>query len=95
MLTVQLYGKPACGLCDEAKAALDRVRRSVSFSLQVIDISTDPSLLARFGSTIPLIAIGGDPPLPYRPRPPHRPPHGGFFDDAELERRLRRAEVSA
>jgi glutaredoxin len=94
MLTVQLYGKPACGLCDEAKAVLEQARRSLPFTLRVIDISTDSRLLERFGATIPLIEVGADEPLPYRPRASHRPATGRWLDRAELERRLA-AEVEA
>ena len=53
MPTLTLYTKPDCTLCDEALAALERVRRRTPFELEVIDISADTMLAERFGERIP------------------------------------------
>ena len=60
MPTLTLYTKPDCTLCDEARAALDRVRERVPFDLEVLDISADAQLAARFGERIPVVFVDGE-----------------------------------
>src|ERR671931_870799 len=59
MKQVVLYGAPECHLCETAKAKLARVRRVVQFELSEVDVGSDPDLLARYGSLIPVVAIDG------------------------------------
>ena len=44
MRTVTLYGRPGCHLCDDARAALLRVRTATPFDLVEIDIEGDDAL---------------------------------------------------
>jgi len=57
--SVTLYGKKECCLCDEAMEILERVRVSVPFGLEKIDISGNPALLEEFGLKIPVIFVDG------------------------------------
>jgi glutaredoxin len=57
---VTLYSKPDCPLCDEARGALDRVRRRLPFDLVEIDITTDAALEAVYRERIPVIAVDGE-----------------------------------
>jgi glutaredoxin len=59
MTTVTLYTKPECGLCDDAKVVLERVRARRPFSLEEVDVSADPDLLSRYGERLPVVAVGG------------------------------------
>ena len=59
MMVVRLYSKPGCGLCDDAREVLERVRARVPFQLLEEDIRADPSLFARFRYDIPVVIIGG------------------------------------
>jgi Glutaredoxin-like domain (DUF836) len=45
---VVLYGRPDCHLCDEARAALERVRARTPFALVERDITTDDDLHRRY-----------------------------------------------
>jgi len=54
-----LYGRPACHLCEEARAAVDAVRGERDFVLEEVDVSLDPRLERRYGERIPVIAIDG------------------------------------
>ena len=60
MSTVTLYGRPDCHLCDEARAALERVRATHPFSLAEIDIETDDELFKRYLERIPVVVLDGE-----------------------------------
>ena len=55
-----LYGRPGCHLCDEARAALLRVRADVPFELREIDIDGDDELFKRYLERIPVVALNGE-----------------------------------
>jgi len=59
MPTVTLYGRPGCHLCDDARAALERIRAEEPFELVELDIETDDELLRRYLERIPVIALDG------------------------------------
>ena len=60
-----LYGRPDCGLCDDARdllRALLAERAAIGLptrTLQEIDIDTDPALQREFFATIPVVELGG------------------------------------
>ena len=57
--TVTLYGRPGCHLCDDARAALLRVRERVPFAFDEVDIETDEVLFKRYLERIPVVALDG------------------------------------
>ena len=61
MIVLTLYSRPGCHLCDEMKAAVERVTRAADapIAIEEIDISTDPDLETRFGLEIPVLLIDG------------------------------------
>jgi len=66
MLTLILYSRPECCLCEEMKAVLAQVRQGIPFALEEIDISADPELEARFGQEIPVLFVNGRKAFKYR-----------------------------
>jgi glutaredoxin len=60
MPTVTLYGRPGCHLCDDALAALERVRARRPFALETVDIERDEALLLRYLERIPVVALDGE-----------------------------------
>jgi glutaredoxin len=60
MVLVTLYGKPGCHLCDDARAAVERVRAGHGFELEEVDISLDSALHRRYGERIPVVALDGE-----------------------------------
>lgn len=58
MLTVTLYTKDGCGLCDEVKAELTGFTDEFPHELQEVDITKDSSLFARYRFAIPVVKIG-------------------------------------
>jgi glutaredoxin len=66
MRQLTLYSKPGCHLCDEMKHVIDAVSTRVPLALEVVDISRDPELMARYGSEIPVLLIDGKKAAKYR-----------------------------
>ena len=60
MRTVTLYGRPGCHLCDDARAALERVRATHPVPLDEVDIETDDALFKRYLERIPVVALDGE-----------------------------------
>jgi len=59
MTTVILYGRPGCHLCDDARAALERVRATHPFELQERDITEDDALHRAYLERIPVVVVEG------------------------------------
>ena len=60
MSTVTLYGRRECHLCDDARAAIERVRARHPFRLVEVDIERDPVLFKRYLERIPVVALDGE-----------------------------------
>ncbi|MCB8983156.1 MAG: glutaredoxin family protein [Ardenticatenaceae bacterium] len=58
MLTITLYTKDGCGLCDEVKAELAVLAAAYPHRLVEVDITQDADLFARYRYTIPVVEIG-------------------------------------
>jgi glutaredoxin len=54
-----LYTRAGCHLCDDAKAALERVAARTGEGFAEVDISTDPELTAEYGDRIPVVLLDG------------------------------------
>ena len=57
--TVTLYTRPGCHLCDDARAALERVCADTPFSLVEIDIESDDALHRAYLERIPVVELDG------------------------------------
>jgi glutaredoxin len=76
--TLTLYGKPGCHLCDDARAAVERVTARREVPLEQVDISLDPVLYKRYGERIPVLEMDGETVFEF------------FVDEVVLEQRLDR-----
>ena len=76
--TLTLYSRPGCHLCDEARAALERVRARTTFSLHEVNIESDDELHRRYLERIPVVALGDEELFEF------------FVDEAALEAKLYR-----
>ena len=56
-LQVRLYSRAACHLCEEAWEELERERKRYRFLLTVVDVDSDPALVARFGDCVPVVTV--------------------------------------
>ena len=78
MPTLTLYGKPGCHLCDDARAAVERVTAHRAVPLEQVDVSLDPVLNARYGERIPVLELDGETVFEF------------FVDEGVLQQRLDR-----
>lgn len=58
MLNVTLYTRKECKLCDEVKAELNELKTQYPHRLVEVDIDADASLVAKFGTIIPVVEVG-------------------------------------
>jgi glutaredoxin len=56
---VIIYSRPGCHLCDDAKQAISAAGCQDEYTLAVINIESDPRLLAQYQYDIPVITIDG------------------------------------
>jgi glutaredoxin len=66
VITLTLYSRPGCHLCDEMKATIDRVGWSIPISIDVVDISKNAALEALYGLEIPVLFVDGKKAAKYR-----------------------------
>ena len=74
MSAVVLYGRPACHLCDDARAVLE----AAAVAFEEVDIESDDELFKRYLERIPVVTIDGEEAFEL------------FVDPGELLRRLGR-----
>ena len=58
-MTVVVFGKPDCSLCEKAIAILERLRREFDFQIDHVDITQDLGLLGRHRERIPVVVLDG------------------------------------
>ena len=54
-MSLVLYGRPGCHLCDEARTVLEHI----GHPFEEVDVEADDELLARYLVRIPVIALDG------------------------------------
>jgi len=65
---VILYTKPGCRLCEEMKQEMLNAQCPDLYSLEEVNIESDPDLLARYRFEIPILLIDGVEVFRYRLR---------------------------
>ena len=78
MVNVDIYSRPGCHLCDEAKEIIERVQHRIGFALRIIDIERDPELEKEYGDQIPVVFIDGQKMFRYH------------VDEVEFEKKVKR-----
>jgi len=66
LVQIVIYSRPGCHLCDDMKAVVRKVGRTIPLSLTEIDISADPALEAQYGVEIPVLFVEGKKAAKYR-----------------------------
>jgi glutaredoxin len=60
MLTVTLYTRPGCHLCEQAHEILRTAARGLDVDLRMVNIDEDPEMMQRYGERVPVADINGD-----------------------------------
>ena len=81
-MNVELFVKPGCPLCDDARALLDAARQTWQFEVVERDIYASQALFDELRYAVPVVAVDGKERLRLR------------FDAADLERALREARAA-
>ena len=59
MARVTLYSRRTCGLCDEARDELTRIRAELPFQLEEVFIDGDDDLERAYGIRVPVVLVDG------------------------------------
>ncbi|MBY0574948.1 MAG: glutaredoxin family protein [Undibacterium sp.] len=55
MIQFTLYSRSYCHLCDDMLVHLQALKAEQPFSIEVIDVDTNPTLLAQFDELVPVL----------------------------------------
>jgi len=58
MISVVLYSRKDCHLCDQARTDLEGLKAEIPHNLVELDVDSDPKLLREFGLDVPVLAVG-------------------------------------
>ena len=56
---VVMYTRRGCHLCEQAWELLEQARGRYGFTLEEVDVDTDPELAARYGREVPVVMVNG------------------------------------
>ena len=59
-MTLTLYSKPGCHLCEDVRTLLEELQPQYGFRIIEIDITSDAALFARYRYDIPVVMRNGD-----------------------------------
>jgi glutaredoxin len=60
MVTVTVYSRQGCHLCENAENILEQLRDELTFSLEILYIDDRPDLEKLYGTEVPVIHINGE-----------------------------------
>ena len=58
-IRIEIYSRPGCHLCDQAKAVIEAYRSRYSLELETINVESSVELEKRYGMDIPVVVING------------------------------------
>jgi hypothetical protein len=58
-VTVTLYTRSGCHLCEQAEQVLRAEREATPFTLVTVDVDRDQELARRYGVRVPVVAVEG------------------------------------
>ena len=76
-IRIDIYSRPGCHLCDDAKAVVEPLRQLYEMVLRTINVESSADLENRYGPDIPVVFINGEEAFRHR------------VDRTELERKLK------
>jgi glutaredoxin len=76
-IRIEIYSRPGCHLCDQARAVIEKFRGKFAMELRTINVETSADLETRYGMDIPVVFMNGQEAFRHRVNPD------------ELERKLK------
>jgi glutaredoxin len=76
-IRIDIYSRPGCHLCDEAKAVVEPFRELYAMVLRTINVESSADLENRYGTDVPVVFLNGVEAFRHR------------VDRIELERKLK------
>ncbi len=58
-MSVALYTRHGCHLCEEARKLLQDAQTKYGFKFDVMDVDSNPALAAEFGEWVPVVTVDG------------------------------------
>jgi len=58
-IRIEIYSRPGCHLCDEAKEVIEPLSARYAFEVKVTNVDSSPELREAFGAEIPVVLING------------------------------------
>lgn len=58
-LTVVMYTRTGCHLCDDAWSELSRLQATYQFALSAQDVDANAALIAQFDQCVPVVEVNG------------------------------------
>ncbi len=58
-LTFTVYSRDQCGCCHKALDLLRDYQARCGFAIEEVDIDTDPELVAKYNTEVPVVAVNG------------------------------------
>lgn len=80
MITIEIFTKPDCKLCDRVKEKLLALKDELNFEIKEVNIQDNVDLSERYGELIPFININGQHFANYK------------FDEEKFRERIKKAE---
>jgi hypothetical protein len=68
-IRLTLYERAGCHLCEEMRAIVDALSGDLPFTLDVVDVDSDPALAAAYGADVPVLCVNGRKAFKYRVDP--------------------------
>ena len=59
-MTVTIYTRVGCHLCEEAERVVRSEQAAGGFTLELVDIDRDPELARCYGVRVPVVAVDGE-----------------------------------
>jgi glutaredoxin len=58
-IAIVVYSRVGCHLCEEAERLVSERCRGERFSLEIVDVDSDPALAERYGDVVPVVTVNG------------------------------------
>jgi glutaredoxin len=58
-LQIVIYTRQGCHLCDDAYQRLELYRQRYGFTVETVDVDSDPQLQASYGEHVPVVTVNG------------------------------------